>query len=549
MPAKKQKYDCIVIGSGPGGAPFAWQLAANGMDVLLLEAGPRYDPYTAYALDETDWETKGFPEVKRIRNMFGKAQPLDLKYENLRSWNKAAGKLNRTKERKYLKYQHIAGIGGTTLHFQGESHRLNENAFRMKSLYDVAVDWPIGYDDLEPYYFTAETVLGVAGPEKVPYRPRKKPFPLKPHKLSYASQIIEKGCKKHGLGLTPNSVAILSEAYRDAPPCNYCNGCVWGCPRKDKGSVDVTFMPLVQETGKCEILENVFVTRIDVEKKNGARKAKGVVYHDRGGKEHFVSGDYIAVACGAVETPRLLLNSEINNNDLVGKNFMETTFYEAVAFHPERLDSYRGIPMDSIIWDWNTPDPKRGFPGGLRMFPTAGSALGPISYALRYSPGWGESFVKNVEKWFGHAVAVGGIAEFLPNDDTFVTVDPDVKDEYGSPVATIQSFLGESELKCIEFMASKAKEILNASGAGEVVEEVSSYDFFSATHVYGTCRMGKDKETSVVDPSLRFHSIPNLLVTDASVFPTSGGGEAPSLTIEALSLRAADLLLKELKKG
>ncbi|MEW6146073.1 MAG: GMC family oxidoreductase [Thermodesulfobacteriota bacterium] len=549
MPPIKKKYDCLVVGSGPGGAPFAWKLASKGMNVLLLEAGPRYDPYKSYALDEDNWESKGFPEIRNIRHTFGKKQPLDGQYENLRSWNKASGKLNPTKERRYLKYHQISGIGGTTLHYQGEAHRLNEDAFRMKSRYGVAVDWPIEYKDLEPYYAETEGILGVAGPDTIPGRPRSKPYPLKPHKLSYASKIVEKACRKQGIDLIPNSVAILSGVYRDAPPCNYCNGCVWGCPRKDKGSVDVTFIPLAEKTGTCEIIDNVYVTRIEIDNKLGKKRAVGVVYYDRGGKEHFVGGDYIAVACGAVETPRLLLNSDIKGNGLVGKNFMETTFYEAVAMHPERLDSYRGIPIDSIIWKWNNPDPERGFPGGLRLFPTAGSALGPVNYSLRYFEGWGENYVKEIEKWFGHAISVGGIAEFFPNNDTFVTLDPKIKDQFGSPVAQIQSFLGEPELKSLEFISKKSKEILKASGAGDVVEEVSSYDFFSATHVFGTCRMGEDRETSVVNPSLRVHSIPNLLVTDASVFPTSGGGEAPSLTIEALSLRAADLLLRDIKKG
>ncbi|MEQ9618261.1 MAG: GMC family oxidoreductase [Deltaproteobacteria bacterium] len=519
------------------------------MSVLLLEAGPRYDPYKDYALDETDWELKGFPYKRKIRYTFGEKQTLDTKYENLRSWNKASGKLNHGKERRYHKYQQVSGIGGTTLHYQGEAHRLNENAFKMKSEFGVAVDWPIDYKDLEPYYTEAEKIIGVAGPAKIPYRPKNKPYPLKPHQLSYASQIVEKGCKKQGIDLLPNSVAILSSLYRDAPPCNYCNGCIWGCPRKDKGSVDVTFIPLIEDTGNCEILENVYVTRIEVEKKKEKSEVKGVVYYDKSGKEHFVEGDYVAVACGAVETPRLLLNSEINEGGIVGKNFMETTFYETVAFHPERTDSYRGIPIDSVVWKWNNPDPKRGFPGGLRLFPMVGSAMGPVNYAMRYFEGWGKEFVSEMDKWFGHAIAVGGIAEFFPNDDTFVTVDSKVKDEYGVPVAKIQSFLGEPELKSIEFMQKKSKEILNASGAEEIVEEVSSYDYFSATHVYGTCRMGDNPETSVVDSSLRVHNISNLLVTDASVFPTSGGGEAPSLTIEALSLRAADLLLKDLKKG
>lgn len=549
MPSKKEKYDCIVIGSGPGGAPFAWKLAEQGMDVLILEAGPRYNPLKDYALDQQDWETKGFPYKKKIKNTFGKQQRLDPSYSQLKSWNKANGKLNRTKRRHYYKYQQVSGVGGTTLHYQGEAHRLNENAFRMKTLYGEAVDWPIDYKTLEPYYAEVEKIIGVAGPDKVPDRPRSNPFPMKPHKLSYASQLIQQTCKKQNLKLDANPVAILSDLYRDAPPCNYCNGCVWGCPRKDKGSVDVTFIPIAEDTGNCEILTYGSASRIEVETKEGKKKVTGVSYYDKGGKEHFVKSDYVAVACGAVETPRLLLNSEINQNDLVGKNFMETTFYEAIAFHPDRLDSYRGIPLDSVIWEWNTPDPKRGFAGGLRLSPTVGSAIGPINYALRYFEGWGDDLVKGMDEFFGHAMGMAGIAEFFPNEDTFVSLDPKVKDENGLPVAKIQSFLGESELKSLEFMDKTSKEILKASGATDMVETASSYDFFSATHVYGTCRMGSNPETSVVDSSLRFHGIPNLLVTDASVFPTSGGGESPSLTIEALSLRAADLLLNDLKKG
>jgi choline dehydrogenase-like flavoprotein len=228
---------------------------------------------------------------------------------------------------------------------------------------------------------------------------------------------------------------------------------------------------------------------------------------------------------------------------------METVFYQVVAFHPERLDSYRGIPIDSVIWNWNEPNPKLGFHGGYRLFPTVGSAVGPVNYALRFQEGWGEEFVKGVEKWFGHAVSMGGIGEFLPNDNTFVALSEKMKDQFGMPVAKIQSFLGEPELKILDSMARKSKEILKASGAEEIVEEFSAYDFFNATHVFGTCKMGENPGTSVVGPDLRSHEVGNLLVTDASVFPTSGGGDAPSLTIEALSLRAADLLIKNRKKG
>ncbi len=549
MPPKKDNYDCIVIGSGPGGGPFAWKLASEGMSVLVLEAGPRYNPITSYALNQDDWELKGFPYKKKIKYTFGKQQILDPSYKQLKSWNKANGYINPTKKRHYYKYHQVSGVGGTTLHYQGEAHRLNENAFRMKTLYGISVDWPIDYKTLEPYYSKVEKIVGVAGPKEVPYRPRSKPFPLKPHELSYASKLIAEVCKKQDIQLDPNTLAILSEMYRNTPPCNYCNGCAWGCPRKDKGSVDVTFIPLAEDTGRCEILTYAFASRIEIENKQGKKKVTGVSYFDKAGKEHFVKSDYVTVAGGAVETPRLLLNSEINNNDLVGKNFMETTFYEVVAFHPERLDTYRGIPLDSVIWKWNNPNPERGFPGGLRLSPSVASASGPISYALRYFSGSGEDIVNGINKWFGHAMGIVGIAEFFPNKDTYISLDRDVKDDYGLPVAKIQSYLGESELKSLEFMDRTSTDILKSCGANDIVEKVSSYDLFSATHVYGTCRMGNNPESSVVDSSLRFHGIPNLLITDASVFPTSGGGESPSHTIEALSLRAAEMLIKDLKRG
>lgn len=548
-PHRKDKYDCVVVGSGAGGAPFAWRLASKGADVLLIEAGDRYDPYKDYPLSKREWELETFPHRRETKYAFGKSQQLLSDYSHLRSWNKASGKINPSKNRVYHKYHCVAGLGGSTLHFQGEAHRLHPNAFRMRTLFGVGEDWPIGYDDLEPYYTEVERIIGVAGPKETPGRPRSQPYPLPAHALSYASKVIEKGCRKLGLELTPNTVAILSQPYRNTPPCNYCNGCAWGCPRKDKGSVDVTFIPLAEKTGRCEILTGAFARRVEVETKNGAKRAKGVIYYDRDGKEHFVRGDFVAIACGAVETPRLLLNSEINETGLVGKNFMETVFYQAVAFHPKRLDSYRGIPVDSVILKWNTPEKGGELQGGFRLFPTVGSASGPVRYAMRYHAGWGEEFVKEVERWFGHAMGISGIGEFIPNEETFISVSDKMKDEFGVPVALIQSFLGVPELKMLDFMASRAKEILEASGAEEVVEEVSAYDFFSATHVFGTCRMGTQPEKSVVSPELRVHGIENLFVTDASVFPTTGGGDSPSLTIEALSLRAADLLAERIKKG
>ncbi len=538
------KADVVVIGGGPGGAPVAWRLASKGIKVVMLEAGGHYNPYKDYDLNSKDWHTKRFPHKKKLDYDFGVAQPLDKKYSHLKSWAKSKGKFNKSNKRRYLSYQSVAGLGGSALHFQGEAHRLSSEAFCMKTKFGVASDWPIKYEDLERYYSAVEKIVGVAGSDKLTNRPRSKPYPMPAHELSYSSKVIKESCDKLGYKLTPNPVAILSRPYRNNAPCNYCSGCVWGCPRKDKGSPDVTFIPLATQTGNFRILINAFVSRIETKNYEGKKSCKGVHYFDDNGKEHFLEANHVVIACGAVQTPRLLINSELNQNGVVGKNFMETTFLELMALHPKRLDSYRGIPIDSVIWDWNDPSKNKEINAGFRIYPTAGNALSPLHYAKYYFDGIGEELTSEVQRWFGHAIGIAGIGEFLPNKDTHITIS-EKKDKFGLPLAKIQSYNSETELKILDSIYKKAKEILEASGANIFVEQYSTYDLFAATHVFGTCKMGNNPEDSVVDSNLESHEVKNMYITDASVFPSSGGGDAPSLTIQALSLRAADYLLKE----
>jgi choline dehydrogenase-like flavoprotein len=165
--------------------------------------------------------------------------------------------------------------------------------------------------------------------------------------------------------------------------------------------------------------------------------------------------------------------------------------------------------------------------------------LGPINYAKRIVSGWGSEHKQRMRDLFGHILSVGAVGESLPNEKTYVDLDPDAADRHGLPVARINAFLPSRDLVRLEFMAEQCRAILIASGSTELVEEYGSYDFFSATHVFGTCRMGSDPESSVVDRRCRAHRWRNLYVCDASVFPSSGGGESPSLTIEALALYAA----------
>jgi choline dehydrogenase-like flavoprotein len=328
---KSSDFDVVIVGAGAGGGASAWALASQGFRVLVLEAGPEYNPLTDYLLDKPHWEQSHFPDRAKHkgRYVYAPMQKLETRWEALRSWNHIHGKRNDTDRRSVYGYHHMRGVGGSTLVFAGEAHRLHPESMRMRSRFGVAADWPMHYAELEPFYGRAEREAGVAGPSDDSIRFRSQPYPLPAHPLSYASTKVEQGCRLLGLRLMPNPVAILSEPYDGRPPCNYCANCTRGCPRTDKGSTDVTFIRKAVATGKCTVRADSQVVLLEPGPED---KVTSVQFVDEKGALHAVSGDVILLACGAVETPRLLLASTNrfapdglgNESGHVGRNFMET---------------------------------------------------------------------------------------------------------------------------------------------------------------------------------------------------------------------------------
>jgi choline dehydrogenase-like flavoprotein len=262
-----------------------------------------------------------------------------------------------------------------------------------------------------------------------------------------------------------------------------------------------------------------------------------------GGLERIVTL-HLVLAAGAVETPRLLLSSDnlANESGQAGRNFMETVSAVVTALHPEPQHGRRGLPNDAICWDFNAPDAIPGVIGGCRLYNASAEAgsMGLATFARNALRGWGRDHARTMRQTWGHSLSVGAIGESLPNAISRIDLDASSRDRFGSPLARISSRLTQSDMSRLRFMSTKCREILAASGAGEIIEVSTTWDDFSSTHVFGTCRMGTDPAASVVDPSLRSHRWRNLWITDASVFPSSGGGEGPSLTIEALALRTAE---------
>ena len=538
-------YDAVVVGAGAGGGAAAWRMTERGWRVLLLDAGPAFDPLADYGLDRIDWEKAGFRHKPGSQGevTFAPMQSLDPAHGDLRSWSLVQGRTNRERTRAVAGpgYHHVRGIGGSTLHYTGEAHRLHPQSMRLRSEFGVGADWPLTYDELEPYYVEVERLVGVAGPADTGARWRSAPYPLPPHPRSLASHRLGVGAAALGLHWEVNPRAALSMAYDGRPPCNYCGGCTHGCPRRDKGSADVTFIAKAVASGRCDVRARHTVLRLGFAAGPGPKRVASIDAADASGRMQRIPVRRLVLACGAVETPRLLLQSGIGGGQ-VGRHFLESVAWTSIADAVVPLRSFGGLPADAISWDRNAPDAIAGVVGGYRLSAAIHEAgmIGAVAHAQRAVAGFGLAHKAAMRRSVGSLVAVGAVGESLPNERCYIDLDPKRRDAFGRPLARIHSHVDAMTIRRLQAMAGAARALLAASGAARLVEEFGTYDHFSSTHVFGGCRMGADPRSSVVDAAGRIHGALDLHVCDASVFPSSGGGEAPVLTIQALALRAVD---------
>lgn len=547
--------DVVIVGSGAGGAASAWALTKRGLSVLLLEAGPAFDPVRDYPLTNPDWERHLFPAPPGSRGEIlcgdlGALAPAD---RDLQSYD-AVTPRQPPPERRSAEgggYSHVMGVGGSTLHFVGEAHRLHPASFHLARDHGVGADWPLSYADLAPYYAQAEAMMGVAGPAQPSAsdaRPRSGPPPLPAHPLSPPARRLVEAGGKVGLPFEVNMRAANSVPYDDRPACNYCGQCSRGCPLGDKGSADVTYLRHAQESGRLTLIANAPVTRIEL----GPNGQVAAVHYVHAGQAMRQETPILILAGGAVQTPRLLLASAqpdapegvANGSGQVGRNFMETLSWASTGFVPGLENSHMGLPADAISWAQSAPDGVPGAIGGCR-YTSAVRELGlngPIGYAQRLVPGYGAAFHREMRARFGSALTISAVGAVIPDERSRVTLSPDRRDANGVPLPVISSVLTANSLALLRKMGEGCRSLLGACGAETPVEERSSWDSFSATHVFGTARMGADSAHSVTDAFGRSHDHANLWISDASLFPSSGGGEAPSLTIGALALRQAETI-------
>jgi choline dehydrogenase-like flavoprotein len=459
--------------------------------------------------------------------------------------------------RNPLTYARI--VGGSSVHFNANFWRFHEIDFHERSVLGPIAgtgfaDWPISYAELEPYYTKVEWEVGVSGLAGAsPFDPpRSKPYPMPPLPVKSSGVLFERGARKLGLHPFPAPMAINSIAYRNRAPCVQCGLCGnFGCEVQAKSSSLFTVIPEAEATGRCEVRSESYVFRIGM---NPQRRATGVHYFDAAKKEQFQKARAVVVCANGSETPKLLLNSATdafpqglaNSSGLVGKYLMFNKGGGAQARFEHPLNEYKGANVTRILQDHYDSDPKRGFYGGGGLDARSG---GPLTWGQDVpegTPEWGAGLKDYLES-YAYWMSVSGHGTSLALETNCVDLDPELKDAWGIPAIRVTYKDHPDDMKHAAWQRDRAVEIMDAAGA----KQIEAREIRHATggvHLLGTCRMGDDPKSSVIDKYHRTHDVRNLFLCDGSSFVTSGRGQ-PTQTIEALAFRAGDYIARFAKRN
>lgn len=518
----KDHYDVIVVGSGASGGTMAAHLARAGVDVLVLEGGPKIET-------RTDFNTHGLPfqfPGRTIPTMRPGKAGFDSEYSS--------------------------GVGGNTLLWNAVALRFSERDFKGATTDGAGVDWPISYADLAPYYSKIESEIGMCGSrdglEDLPDGEFQPPAPLK-----CSDQILQRGAERLGVKLIHVRKATLTRNTGNRPACHYCGNCMAGCDVVAKyNSADVHLYPAQKETGLLTIRPDSIVYELGVDDRTA--KVDEVRYFDRQtGERRAVRGRIVVVGCSCQQSVALLLMSKsmrfprgiANNAGQVGKHFIPHIMCAVDGFLTELI----GAPvvndegfLDHAYIPSFMHGRKRDYPRSFGI---------QVGYHNRRFARWakrikgiGVSYKQAVKARYPAYMQLVGYMEMTPNPASYIELDSTAKDHYGMPQTRSRWELAESDWKLWHDMRQWCTAILSESGA----ELVESSDAPTEGHRLGGCRMGTDPAISVVDSNCRTHEVPNLYVIDGSVFP-SASEKNPTLTIMALSARTADHITDRLNNG
>jgi choline dehydrogenase-like flavoprotein len=538
------EVDFVVIGSGAAGGILAKELSTNGFRVVVLEQGPY--------LTESDFSHN---EIEIL------AQDKLTNHPKLQPNTFRKTPDEKAKPQRALVYGRC--VGGTSVHFTANFWRFHEIDFIERSKIGpiagtTLTDWPITYADLEPYYTRVEWEIGVSGLAGAsPFDPpRSKPYPMPPLPVKSSGVIFERAASKLGWHPFPAPMAILSQPRPGRSACINCGFCLaFGCEVGAKSSSLATAIRMAEKTGRCEIRPNSYVHRIETDA-NG--RAVGAVYFDEQRNTHLQKATAVVVCANGAETPRLLLlsankqfpNGLANSSGFVGKNLMLNSGAISMGVFEHPLNDYKGFAVSRLFHDFYELDAQKvGFYGGGGL--DARFDMTPIGFAMGGlppdTPRWGKDFKAALSHNFTRTMEIFCHGTSLPLESNSFSLDTDVKDAWGLPALRMTYKDHPDDIKLANWLNVRAMQLLDAAGAEKKWNYAAQEQQF-AVHLLGTCRMGSDPKTSVINSDHRTHDVKNLFLCDGSSLVTSGRGQ-PTMTIEALAFRAADRITALAKRG
>lgn len=533
---KPERVDVAIIGAGASGATAAKVLTERGMRVVALERGP--------------W---------RKRESFGGDELANVNRYNL--WpdpilNPRTYRASTDGETKVELFCPVPQmVGGGTVHWQGWLPRFTENDFKLRTIAGdlpgtTLVDWPISYADLEPYYTKVEWAFGVSGAGGVnKYESfRSKDYPCPPLPPTRYSRKFYEGCCKLGYSCFPTPMAALSRPYNGRPvTVQSAFAQQHGDPTGTRSSALSVWIPDALKTGRLDLRPDCYVHEIAVD---GQGRAKSAVYQDADGDFIDQEADIFILACGAIESARLLLlsrsprfpNGLANGCDLVGRNATFHEYSAAIGVFDDPIYAWAGGGyVATSSYQFYEHDDKRGFVGGCHIASAGVGIPLPINWSVPDRPMWGLQAKQIDRDFYNHSFAIGMVVHDMPQHENRVELDDKVKDAWGLPVARITSKIHDNDLKMGRWVIDHNAEILEAAGAKKVYRVYPKRITGNCSHQHGTTRMGDDPNASVLNKWCQAHEVDNLFVVDGGPFPT-GTGANPTLTIMANAWRVSDYI-------
>jgi len=556
------EYDAIVIGTGISGGWAAKELCENGLKTLVLERGPmvrHIKDYPTMNLDPWDMELRGTTSLEDKKSQLKQSRTGYTTSEANRHFfvNDLKHPYNETKRFDWMRGYHV---GGRSLMWGRQSYRLSDLDFEANKKDGHGVDWPIRYKDIAPWYSHVEKFIGVSGEKlELPQLPDSEFSP--PMELNCVEEHLKENLSQNYTDrlLTIGRVAhITGDKNHDGrSKCLYRNRCMRGCPFGAYFSSNSSTLPAAELTGNMTLRPNSIVHEIIYD--DNLKKATGVRVIDTETKENLVFNAKIIFCCAsAIASASILMQSKSerfpnglgNDSGELGHNIMD---HHLGAGASGKIDGYKDkyykgrrpngiyIPRFRNLGDKNTE--KKEF---LRGFGYQGGAgRSDISEHIA-ELAYGAEFKEKILEPGGWRMGLGGFGECLPNHDNKMTLDYEKLDEWDLPTVTFDAEWKENELKMREDMKAQAAEMLTKAG----FKDVNTFDNRAAPgigiHEMGTARMGRDKNTSVLNKNNQIHTVPNVYVTDGACM-TSSGCQNPSLTYMALTARAANHAAKQFK--